>query len=48
MKLTQENIKNALQALTQGKKVIFKNDEGKVKVFSLRNSYYFINSMDMK
>ena len=42
MKLSQENIQTELQALTQGKKAIFKNGEGKVKVFYLKNGYYFI------
>ena len=42
MKLTQENIQNELQHLTQGKKAIFKSNEGKVKVFFLKNGYYFI------
>lgn len=42
MKLTSQNIQTQLQALKQGEKVIFKNDEGKVKVFFLKNGYYFI------
>ncbi len=42
MKLTPENILTELKALTQGKKAVFKNDEGKVKVFFLKNGYYFI------
>ena len=42
MKLTQENIQTELQNLIQGKKAIFKNEEGKVKVFFLKNGYYFI------
>jgi hypothetical protein len=42
MKLTPETIKIELKALTQGKKAIFKNEEGKVKVFFLNNGYYFI------
>ena len=42
MKLTQENIQTEIKSLTQGKKAIFKNEEGKVKVFYLKNGYYFI------
>ncbi|MDZ7896485.1 MAG: hypothetical protein U5N85_00440 [Arcicella sp.] len=42
MKLTPENIKTELQALTQGKKSVFKNNEGKVKIFFLKNGYYSI------
>ena len=42
MKLTQENIHVELNNLTQGKKAIFKNEAGKVKVFFLKNDYYFI------
>jgi hypothetical protein len=42
MNPTPQTIQTELQALTQGKKAIFKNDEGKVKVFFLKNGYYFI------
>jgi hypothetical protein len=42
MNPTLETIQTELQALTQGKKAIFKNEEGKVKVFFLKNGYYFI------
>jgi hypothetical protein len=42
MNLTPEIIQTELQALTQGKKIIFKNEAGKVKVFYLKNGYYFI------
>jgi hypothetical protein len=42
MKLIKQNIQTELQALTQGNKAIFKNEEGKVKVFFLNNGYYFI------
>jgi hypothetical protein len=42
MELNKKNIQTELQALTQGKKAIFKNKEGKVKVFFLKNGYYFI------
>jgi cold shock CspA family protein len=40
--LTQQNIKNNLQTLTEGDKVIFKNEKGKVKVFYLKNGYYYV------
>ena len=39
---TPENIQTQLQALTKGEKAFFKNDEGKVKVFFLKNGYYYI------
>jgi hypothetical protein len=42
MTLTKQNIQTELQDLTQGNKVIFKNEEGKVKVFFLQNGYYFV------
>lgn len=42
MKLHQENILAEFQALTKGKMAVFKNDEGKVKVFFLKKGYYFI------
>jgi hypothetical protein len=42
MNPTQETIQTELQALTQGQKAIFKNEAGKVKVFFLKNGYYFI------
>ena len=42
MTLTPENIKTQLQTLTKGEKAIFKNDAGKVKVFFLKNDYYFV------
>ena len=42
MKLTKDTILSELKTLTQGKKAIFKNEQGKVKVFFLKNGYYFI------
>jgi hypothetical protein len=42
MKLSKQTIQTELQALTQGKKAVFKNEEGKVKVFFLKNGYYFV------
>jgi hypothetical protein len=42
MELTLQNIQTELQALTQGKKAVFKNEAGKVKVFFLKNGYYFV------
>jgi hypothetical protein len=42
MNPTPQNIQTELKALTQGKKAVFKNEEGKVKVFFLKNGYYFI------
>jgi hypothetical protein len=39
---TPQTIQTELQALTQGKKAIFKNEAGKVKVFYLKNGYYFV------
>ena len=41
MKLTKDTILSELKSLTQGKKAIFKNEQGKVKVFYLKNAYYF-------
>lgn len=40
--LNQQNIKDNLQALKEGDKVIFKNENGKVKVFYLKNGYYYV------
>jgi hypothetical protein len=42
MKPTKQTIQTELQALTQGKKAVFKNEAGKVKVFFLKNGYYFV------
>lgn len=40
--LTQQNIKDSLQTLKEGDKMIFKNENGKVKVFYLKNGYYYV------
>lgn len=40
--LNQQNIKDSLQNLKEGDKVIFKNAKGKVKVFYLKNGYYYV------
>jgi ASC-1-like (ASCH) protein len=40
--LNQQNIKDNLQTLKEGDKVIFKNEKGKVKVFYLKNGYYYV------
>lgn len=40
--LNQQNIKDNLQDLKEGDKVIFKNEKGKVKVFHLKNGYYYV------
>ncbi len=40
--LNQQNIKYSLQNLKEGDKVIFKNGKGKVKVFYLKNGYYYV------
>jgi hypothetical protein len=41
MQLNQQGIRTELQTLEKGKKAIFKNEKGKVKVFFLKNDYYF-------
>jgi hypothetical protein len=42
MILNQQSIQTELQALEQEKKVVFKNNKGKIKVFRLKNDYYFV------
>ncbi len=42
MTFNQQNIQTELRNLEEGKKAIFKNEKGKVKVFRLKNDYYFI------
>ncbi len=42
MQLTQHFILTALQSLEKEKKLIFKNEKGKVKVFFLKNDFYCI------
>jgi hypothetical protein len=42
MQLNQHSIRTELQALEKGKKAVFKNEKGKVKVFFLKNDFYFI------
>jgi hypothetical protein len=42
MKLNQRTIRTELQYLQKGKKIIFKNEKGKLKVFFLKNEFYFI------
>jgi hypothetical protein len=42
MQLNQHSIRTELQALEKGNRAIFKNEKGKVKVFFLKNDFYFI------
>ena len=42
MQINQHFIHSELQSLVKGSKVIFKNEKGKVKVFFLKNDFYFI------
>jgi hypothetical protein len=42
MTLTQQNIHTELHNLEEGKKALFKNNKSKVKVFRLKNDYYFV------
>jgi hypothetical protein len=42
MQLNQHYIRTELQTLEKGNKAIFKNEKGKVKVFFLKNDFYFI------
>jgi hypothetical protein len=42
MQLNQHSVRTELQALEKGNKVIFKNEKGKVKVFFLKNDFYYV------
>ncbi|MCU0469355.1 MAG: hypothetical protein MUF58_12210 [Arcicella sp.] len=42
MELTKSFIVDTLQQLSINQKAIFKNKEGKAKVFFLKNNHYFI------
>jgi hypothetical protein len=41
MQLNQHSIRTELQTLEKGNKAIFKNEKGKIKVFFLKNDFYF-------
>jgi hypothetical protein len=42
MQLNQRAIWTELQTLEKGNKSIFKNEKGKVKVFFLKNDFYYV------